>query len=185
MRTWRAKRGVPFSGRPACRPPPAPAAICWFSGVSPAGVVEWTRTAGGTQGYVAGSTLAVAPDGSVLVTGVGNGTMTFDALALPAVSRNHFFVTRLTPAASPTATPDPAVAPAWYPASNPAAARVELHVSAETGPTTAELFDALGRCVAKAVAWRKPGCSRSTCGHCRPACTSYAPPPWVRPGRGD
>lgn len=120
--------------------------------VSPAGVVEWARTAPASQYYVMGGTLDVAPDGTVIVTGTGHGVMTFDALTLPPVSHAHHFVARLTQAVGPTATPDnAATASAWHLSPNPTADRILLQPPVGAGTGTAELFDALGRRVAQAV----------------------------------
>ena len=112
---------------------------------SPAGVVEWARTAPASQYYVTGGTLAVAPGGDVLVTGVGVGPMTFDALVLPPVSHEHYFVARLRQAASPAGTASTAPVPAWHLAPNPATTRVALLAPTGTGMVRAKLLDGLGR----------------------------------------
>ncbi len=120
--------------------------------VSPAGVVEWARTATSTLGFIFGNTVAVAPDGSVFVTGTGTGVMDLDGLALPTVSRNHHFVARLTPTAMPTATAEAAPAGGWHLLPNPATARVTMEAPTGSGRVTAALFDALGRRVARTEA---------------------------------
>ncbi len=117
---------------------------------SPAtGATKWARSAPASDYTVGGGTVAVAPDGTVLVTGTGTGTMTFDALTMPPVTRDHFFVARLTQAGSPTATAGPQPAPAWSLTPNPATAGVTVRPPADAGVVAAGLFDALGRCVAR------------------------------------
>jgi|GEM_PF-1620363 len=117
--------------------------------ISPLGIVEWARTAGSSQGGVQAGTLALAPDGSVVVTGIGNGVTTLDGLQLPAVSRSHHFVARLTPAA-PTATGQAATSQ-WQLGPNPASSRLVLHAPAGAGPVQAVLLDALGRELANTI----------------------------------
>lgn len=119
---------------------------------SPAGVVEWTRTAPSAQGPVQGGALTVAPDGTVLVSGLGVGPMSLDGLPMPTVNRNHLFVARLTPAARPSATAAGTAPGLWQLAPNPAASRCTLRPPAGTGPVRAELRDALGRTLAYTTA---------------------------------
>ncbi|MGL2965807.1 T9SS type A sorting domain-containing protein [Flavobacterium sp. XGLA_31] len=109
---------------------------------NPQGDIVWGKTAGGTSEDRTDG-ITVLPDDSVIITGMVNGNVTFDALTHSSSGSNFYpYVAKISSSslAIPTVTPHPVT---LYP--NPATTALTLSTPNYRG--TAAIYSVLGQCL--------------------------------------